>query len=61
MASSTPLLMAMSDFQSFELMTPKIFNFYFIQKIDKIENFQNKKETELNVVEMPVVNQCAKF
>ena len=54
--------MAISDFLNFAFFNPKISkNIFFLENDHKIQNFQKFQKTGIYVVELAVLNQCAKF
>ena len=54
--------MAISVFQNFGFLTPKISkNRFFCKMIPKIQNFQNFQKTGTHVFHLLVVYQCTKF
>ena len=55
--------MAISVFQNFGFVTPKISKnrFFFRKMIPKIQNFQNFQKTGTYVIHLLVVYQCTKF
>ena len=53
--------MAISDFLDFAFLTPKISkNIFFRKMITKSKNFQKFQKTGIYVVDLTVLNQCAK-
>ena len=54
--------MAISVFQNFEFLNPKIQNFrFFLEKCPQNPNFQNFQKTGIYVTELPILNHHAKF
>ena len=54
--------MAISVFQNFGFLTPKISkNHFFWKMIPKIQNIQNVQKTGTYVIHLLVVYQCTKF
>ena len=54
--------MAISVFQNFGFLIPKISKNWFFWEIDPvIQNFQNFQKTGIYVIQLLLVNQCAKF
>ena len=54
--------MAISVFQNFGFLTPKISkNRFFWKMISKIQNIQNFQKTGIYVIHLLVVYQCTKF